>query len=906
MSIRLAAIIATLFSAAGIFVDPAAAADEPAGWCQSFDDASPSWEAADRDVACRVESHVRTSEGARTGRCELLQTTAAASGSYVLFAHGVGRARVMPELRPSVWIRSNRPGVQLLVRVVLPRVADPQTGQPLSTLLYGTTYSQVGRWQELHVAEVPLLLSRQVRVLRSKLGVQVDAREAYVDQILLNVYSGKGTSDIRVDDLTVRGYVSVPLDQADRLAAGSTGVSAASFDGQRAAPGHAAARERVQLHGSVLTADGHALFPRVIEYRGEPMTRLKSLGFNAVHLNAPATMSQLEEADRLGLWCVGPPPDVQPGTTISPAYRPVLCWDLGWGLSRDDLTAARHLATDLRRADHQTSRPVMCNARSDLRSYSRYADILLLDREPLGTGFELSDYGEWLKTQPRLARPGTPLWATIQTEPSENIVRQMTALGSGVRPTLGVQLEQVRALTYAAVASGARGLVFTSRNRLDSPEPVQEMRAEMLELINLELKLIEPWACGAEPLGTATASDKSVNVSVLATERARLLIAIHQAPGNQFVVSPGSGEEVSFVVPGVPESHTAYHLTTTGFQPLRHKRVTGGMRVTLPGFSRTGLIVLTQDPLVINDLARRVSANASRAAQLSHSLARRRMTLVENIQRIRAQAAFASEPAERWLPQARAGLRRCEQLLSRQDAEAAQASAQQVMSALRHVQRYHWENAPQGLASPVTNPLRSHFATLPLSWSFADRVQRAAPGPNLLPGGNFESLDELMRTGWQHLRHHDESLLTDVELSQLDKQSGRMSLRLQALPVQQDAPPQMIETPPLWIHSAPVTVRQGDILRIHGWTRVPTKIQGSQDGLMIFDSLAGQPLAARIDNTGQWSEFVFYRAADRDGPLVLTFALTGLGEAWVDDVTVKRLGQPVHQAQPPYGYGSPR
>lgn len=885
---------------------PAWAADGPTGWHESFDGPSPSWEAADHDVEYRVETHLRTAEGARSGRCEHLAITAAANGTYVLFTHGVGRARVMPELRPAVWVRSDRPGVQLLVRVVLPRVADPQTGRPLTTLLRGTSYAQVGRWQELYVDQIPLLLSRQVRVLRAKLGSHVDPREAYVDHILLNTYTGKGTVDIRVDDLTVRGYVSVPLDQADRVAVGGTGVSGASFDGERASPGQTTARDRVQLHGSVLTADGQPFFPRVVEYRGEPLTRLKSLGFNTVHMNVPATMIQLEEADRLGMWCVCPPPDVQPGASISPAYRPVLCWDLGWGLTRDDLTAARHLADDLRRAERQGSRPVMCNARSDLRSYSRYADILLFDREPLGTGVELSEFADWLKTQPRLARPGTPVWATIQTEPLESLVRQMAALGDGRRPVLGVQLEQVRAMAYAAVAAGARGLVFTSRNRLDSPEPVHEMRAEMLELINLELELIEPWACGAEPLGTATASDKAVSVSVLATERARLLIAIHQAPGNQFVASPGSGDEISFVVPGVPESHTAYHLTAAGFRPLKHKRVTGGMRVTVPDFSLTSLIVLTQDPLVINELARRVSASSARAARLAHSLAQRQLTLVENIQEIQSQAAFASESAQRWLPQARASLRHCEQLLSRQDAEGAQASAEQVMSALRHVQRYHWENAPRGLASPVTNPLRAHFATLPLSWAFADRVQRTAPSDNLLPGGDFESLDELMGTGWQHLRHHDESLQTDVELSQADSKSGRFSLRLQALPVQRDASPQVIETPPVWIQSAPVTVRQGDILRIHGWARVPSRIRGSHDGLMVFDSLAGQPLAARIDNTGDWSEFVFFRAADRDGPLVLTFALTGLGEAWLDNVTVERLGQPVQQARPPYGYQRPR
>jgi hypothetical protein len=533
-----------------------------------------------------------------------------------------------------------------------------------------------------------------------------------------------------------------------------------------------------------------------------------------------------------------------------------------------------------------------------LRSYGRYTDILLLDRSPLGTSCELPDFAAWLSDRPLLARPGTPTWTVIQTEPDERIVGQLTALNGGRRPTLGVQFEQLRLLAFTAVAAGVRGLVFSSQERLDSPEAVHEMRAQMLELLNLELSLVEPWAAGGEAMGTAVASDPQLSVSVLGTERARLLIAIRRAPGSQYVAPAGSGEEVSIVVPGVPESHTAYSLTPAGFRPLRHKRVTGGMRVTVPEFSLIGLVVLTQDPLVISDLARRVAAISSRSAQLSHHLAERRLTLVQNVNAAPGRATRTAASAERWLPQARAGLEHCRHLLAREDAEGAYRHAQQALLALRHVQRHHWEDAPVGLASPVTNPFRTHFAALPLSWTFAERIQASPPGPNLLPGGDFENMDVLLRSGWQHLRHHDEMLATDVELSATEPQQGVLSLCLRAEPTQPEAVPQVIETPPVWIQSAPVPLKRGQIVRIHGWAKVPAKITGTQDGLLIFDSLGGRPLAARIDATGQWSEFLIYRAADEDGPLVLTFALTGLGQAWLDDVTVSKLLPPVQQASP--------
>ena len=38
-----------------------------------------------------------------------------------------------------------------------------------------------------------------------------------------------------------------------------------------------------------------------------------------------------------------------------------------------------------------------------------------------------------------------------------------------------------------------------------------------------------------------------------------------------------------------------------------------------------------------------------------------------------------------------------------------------------------------------------------------------------------------------------------------------------------------------------------------------------------------------------WQEFTLYRIAPQPGQLTVTIALTGLGECWLDDVTVERM-----------------
>jgi hypothetical protein len=56
---------------------------------------------------------------------------------------------------------------------------------------------------------------------------------------------------------------------------------------------------------------------------------------------------------------------------------------------------------------------------------------------------------------------------------------------------------------------------------------------------------------------------------------------------------------------------------------------------------------------------------------------------------------------------------------------------------------------------------------------------------------------------------------------------------------------------------------------------------------MVIDSLGGEDLAERIDKTDGWGEFRLLRAVDRSGPLTVTFALSGLGEARLDDIAVQ-------------------
>ena len=93
----------------------------------------------------------------------------------------------------------------------------------------------------------------------------------------------------------------------------------------------------------------------------------------------------------------------------------------------------------------------------------------------------------------------------------------------------------------------------------------------------------------------------------------------------------------------------------------------------------------------------------------------------------------------------------------------------------------------------------------------------------------------------------------------------------------------------MWISSSPVPVREGQLVRIRGWASVPRRLAASDEGLLVFDSLGGPELGDRIRLTQGWREFTLYRAAGRSGDLSVTFALTGLGEASLDDLQISLL-----------------
>ena len=979
---------------AAALLAPAIGRGGESAWYESFEGPQPSWRVVGSDGQYAVKVQQRSDQASHTGRrSEWLQVWGN-GGTFIHAEHPVGRARVIEDLRVSVWVRADRPGVELLARIVLPSTNDPRTGKPLATLITGNSYRNVGRWQELRIDELPTLLARQVRALRAQYGPQVSAQGAYLDGLMLNLYGGPGVTNVWIDDLDVAGYVPVTADAptsapaqphgsrpigtmisphppvAANVPAGQPGEQRPNAGWQAptanpaeqprgggweyAGPGNPAgtaggasgnpgrwtglsdasgsatpspaeqpldlrveglpgtSARRVQMNGSVLLVDGQPFFPRAIEYRGEPLDLLRRLGFNTIWLDQLPSNEFLAQARQADLWVVCPPPTParldlpeEPSPALAPLgsqYDGVLCWDLGHDLDEGQLPTVRRWAQQLRMAD-RAGRPLICHARTNLLAYSRAADALLLDRRPLGSSLELSQYSAWIRQQPRLARPGTPVWTTVQTQLPAEAVDQHRVLDPQAPVSAGVQPEQLRLLVYQAVAAGSRGLLVLSAGPLSADDPDTRFRAAALELLNLEMQLIEPWAAAGTLVAFVDSGDPQVSGALLRAERARLLMPMWSAPGAQYVPGQSAANNLQFTVPGLPESTLAYQLVPGHARVLKHKRVTGGTRITLDEFGLTDLVLLAHDPMIVGAIMQRTAAIGRRAAQLHLEIAATKYQRVTQL--VPALAARGLLPAEanRWLLDAQNSLRRGEQFRAARNDADAYVEAARALRALRLVERSAWERATAELPSPTTSPVAVAWQMLPAHSRLTDWISSSRPGPNLLPAGEFDRLDSLISTGWCNWQRAPAGVTAKVELSAAAGRGGGFGLLLSARAESPDTAPAVLESPPIVVSSPPINVQAGQLLCVHGWVKIPAELTAGVDGLTVFDSLGGEPLAAHLHHTAGWQRVLLYRVAARSGTMQLHIVLCGLGEVHLDDFAVTAMLASPAATSPSQGLG---
>lgn len=917
------------------------------------------WVPGDANVAVEEKDHRTAQDHTRSAPdAEYVKITAqprpgVTDSEFAHYVYDTPQAPVNDQLTASVWVKAFRPGIQLRARVVLPNEADPQNpAAKLTVRLAGDSYDESHKWQRLSLKDPVKLLTAQKPLLAARLGREVNVADAYIDQLILNVYPGPGVTEVWIDDLDIGPVVTRSVSTVrtatpvgrDPKASAARAVTVEASDGQ-------------------VLINGKPVFMRAIRHTDTPLDKLREAMFNTVWFPGDASPERIEEAVRNGFYVVPSVPLVSSGfdpanpnanraaneqdaaalaeyfhTFLSRDW--VLMWDLGTARTAEQVGRVKRIADLIR--DYDTRRPRAADVWDGYRIYSNYLDAVGTHRFPLFTSLELNRYADFLDQRKALTGPGKLLWTWIQTHPPE----WMTAgtlppvKPDAVADPIGPRPEQIRLLTYLAVASGYRGLGFWSDRYLAASHQGQA-RLLQLSILNAELEMLEPVLLAAResprPEWVAT-NHPHVKAAIVRGEKHLLVLPVWQGPGSQYCPDLAAVGGLKVKVPAVPTGADPWQLTAASVTPLHAELVPGGTEVTIPDFDLTAAVVFTADlqSMLVRWQDHTRHVRGAQAASWAVALAVEEFNTTLQVHEKLTGVAPEVPNAAQYFEESKRRVKQAEKYRDNGQYDHAYREATRALQPLRLLRREHWKRAVGSLDTPTATPYSVSYDTLPQFYELARDVQRAKPGKNLLPHGGFElggtlppgGADVTSLPGWT-VRSGALDAVTpramivastgladpapappaagptgrfaadrvsvkpdEATIPALERHVLKLDvhLRREAGEAGKPSPPPVaLERAVVAVESPVVSAPPGALVRISFWVKIPTPIASTADGLLVFDDAGGEPLSVRLTHAPGWKQYHLYRRVPPTGEIRWTAALTGIGTAYLDDVQIVPL-----------------
>lgn len=864
-------------------------------------------------------------------------------GVSLQLEHPLPASRVFDELELTLRLHSNQAGAILGLRIVFPNQTDPNTGQILVDVIDGDEYAVAREWQELRCGTTSKAIERRLQLIRARLGTNVDTRGLYVDRAIVKFRAGRGPTEFAFDELRLGPLVAVSSE--------SSVVPVQHLD--------PASQPSAEFRLDRLYVGGRPFVLRAVPYHGESLDALAAMGVNTAWIPNYQDTELLQQIRDRKMWAMATPPRAEavgdstssrpargssnespPAAAVidpedvslapfGPDTAPILFWNLGTRISADVKPALVNWVEQVRNADHKFNRPILADVAGLERVYSSHVSMLGVSRNVLHSGFGFRQYRQWLVEKQNQAQPGSPLWTWVPTEPTLATIESRAAAG---RTPIVVEPEQLRLLTYSALACGYRGIGFWSQTRFDDDQPGNLDRRLALAELNMELELLEPFLATGSVLqhipftansrdpggsnqlaiefgGSKVTEKKRLERLNAVTDRNRdvarrpgeleatliqsplgwLLLPVWYEEHAQFVPGQMAAEDATIIVPGVPETVRAWEVSSVGVTELRGERVTRGYRIVLPKFDTTSIVIMlpNADSQRIEELRRKIESLRSRSARLRLDLARAKFSRVRDVNRRLTSLGFGLPDGPAIMGRVQHLLEEAQARFDRTNYTSSWQAASACLQMLRVLQRAHWNDTVRKLRSPVYSPHAICFQTLPDHWELVSRLGQSSlkSNVNLLPSGDFENIDAMLADGWRHEQRTSGIIRTAGELYPRPH-CGTHCLRLVAVPETNHDVPSVVTERPITVTSPPIQVRAGQIIHISGFVRVAAPCVGNLDGAMLYDSLVGQTGALRWQANSDWQPFELLREAAADGEFTLTLTLTGLGEILFDDLKV--------------------
>ena len=977
-----------------------------------FEGNKPLWVRGESNVRVEEKEHRLSSDFAHGGQqSEYIKLLCPARQNEACFAYYFYPTLPTPiteDTRASVYVKSSRAGARFLVRVVLPRERNPQQiDEPLTMTVNVDIYRVSRRWQKLELNDPLKMLKNQQQNLRVQLGHDIDLTDAYIDRLILNLYTDQGELNTWIDDLEIGPVKPFAPPPGKKDPQGQSGITVSQ-------PKHPPRQERgypVRMEQDKLFVDEKPFFFRAIRYSDTPLKTLRDAGFNTVWFEAGTPTDTIEEAIRHGFWIVPSLPllgDTQAQARLKLTARTpndfvsatdveslasainrfsaadgVLFWDVGGAIQIEKQALLARTIDAINRSEPR-KRPFGSDVWDGFELFSNQLQLIGTHRYPLWTSLNFSQYRDWLSQRGRLSKTNSLHWTWIQTHIPDWQTRVIYGKhnSEAFKEPIGPQPEQIRILTYLGLAAGCRGLAFSSDRFLADSHQGRD-RLLMLALLNQEIIMLEPLLLSLRetPYWIET-SDKNVKAAILRCEKGLLVLPIWLGDNSQFVTGQGAISNLSMVVPLVPDGTQPWEISPGRVQSLQYKaeRRLTGMRIVIPEFDLTSAVVFTADQEgIVSKWQNHARLMAPQCSQWARDLAAVQLEKVKKINAELVEMAPQLLVGEDLIQQSERRLRAANRADEVRDYMNAYLEGMRATRPLRIVMRGHWEQATRTLDFPSASPYTVSYFTLPMHWKLYREMQKFKLNANLLRDGDFEpaAMQPNLRKNLPIMepekpKDKDDQTVKDDDATDAEKphkvqrifpkdigvpvtvlpswtvqqetvdavelyarlvpseiaifkkpekkkkkkdpyrpsngmKTGppdppeptleQVVLRLNITPKIVLSPrdnkplpaPQALERTYLAVNTPAVRLQPDSWVRVSAWIYIPEIIKSCADGLLFFDNICGEGMGLRLQVTRGWKQYHIYRKVPANGLVWATFALTGIGNAYVDDVRIEPL-----------------
>lgn len=564
----------------------------------------------------------------------------------------------------------------------------------------------------------------------------------------------------------------------------------------------------------------------------------------------------------------------------------VLAWNIGDDLNKKEhVEAALKVRDEIRAIDAQ-GRPIMFDAIGLYDEFARIPDMWcayayplvrpVLDASTGGKPAGLAQYGEWLKAKRLLGRPDGFFWTWAQCH--VQIWYSMRHLGGTPkdkwRPSRFPDGDHLRLIAAHAISAGARGLMWFVMHYFQDDHIGRDRYARAAN-IGCELNVVGPLIAQGRTGERLKTSDPSVWATPIDFPSGRLICLLKNA--DRYHYQPDRGEAQGLRVDvGVPGS---IHQIGSDFRELSQP---------VCSFELTSWLLVTQDRQLVGRL-REVHARVQ--PDMAHFAAEELEARIAKVEPILA----AIDQEQKSVAVARQRLEEAKNALQAKEWLNACRSAEDGIGTLRSAQHRVWS----GIWSDDVLDLGlkiADFYLLDRAAKQVERIRANAWGPDLLYNGSFESDD-----GWGGAKlGHDTS--GKAAIIAKAGRTGSRALRLAS------ASPTVYEGQPRdWVTvnvlSKHIPVKPDEFWEIAAWVRVPKAIEKTARGVTValfayttkgerIHGFGAQDLeAVHVEATDGWQRLrlLAHLTPPNVGTVAARLSLCGVGEVYVDEVTVRRL-----------------